>query len=105
MKDKLLEDYLEKKQKAIEKGENLCVASIEDPKTTYIIDQGAIVSNRGEARKVLKTGSTTIRFSNGVRSVKEGAFAGDNGITTIVMPDNGQVVDLKEGSLKTVLFP
>lgn len=100
LKDKLLEDYLEKKQKAIEKGENLCVASIEDPKTTYIIDQGAIVSNRGEARKVLKTGSTTIRFSNGVRSVKEGAFAGDNGITTIVMPDNGQVVDLKEGSLK-----
>ena len=100
LKDKLLEDYLEKNQKTMEKGDNLCVASIEDPKTTYIIDQGAIVSNRGEVRKVLKTGSTTVRFSNGVKSVKEGAFSGDNGITTIVMPDNGQIVDLKEGSLK-----
>lgn len=96
----LLDAFLE--QNSEEFTDGMCVAAIEDPKITYTVENGCIISNSGVLRKVLPTTNTSLIFSGRVRSVQEGAFTGADQIQKMILAKDGTVVHFSEGSLSDV---
>lgn len=100
VKDALLEAFMEQNKDNFDSSTGLTVASAENPGISYCIDQSVIVSNKGALRKALGSGSQLLKLSNRVTSIEANAFSKSaNGIRTIVMPQNGNVVVLDKDSL------
>lgn len=97
--DTLLDDFTEKNCKALAAGKNNTVASEEEPEITYTVQNEGIISNEGELRRVLHTGRKTYILSNNVTTVQEGAFESRDGISVILMPRNGNTVEMEAGCL------
>lgn len=98
--DALLEDFIEKNNTALTEGKNNTVASEEEPDITYIVENEGIINNKGELRRVFHTGRTTYVLSNNVTAVQEGAFASRDGISVLLMPENGKTVEFKADCLQ-----
>ena len=96
--DALLNDFIEKNYKAAE-GNNNVVAAEENPEITYTVQNEGIVSNEGKLRKVLNTGRTSYVLADSVKVVQNGSFEGQDSISVLVMPKNGNTVELEAGCL------
>ena len=101
VKDALLEAFMEKNKTYFDVSTGVTVASAENPEISYCIDQSVIVSSKGVLRKVLNSGSQILKLSNRVTSIETKAFAKSaNGVRTIIMPQNGNVVTLDKNCLE-----
>ena len=99
VQEQILEDYLEQNTDTFTKENDLRVASEENTKITYYVDNNAIISNQGKIRRALKTGGSTLVLSKDVKAIEEGALESVSRVQTIAMPKNGQDVVLEEGCL------
>lgn len=97
--DKILEEYIEQNYKKIAKGDNICVASSEDPSTTYTVKNGAILSNHGALWKMLATGNSSATLSGEVKSIQKNAFSGTEDITSIILSKDGEIVEFEKECL------
>ena len=96
IKDELLNTYVEQNYKSILEGENNTVSAFDDPDTTYKIENESIVSNQGKLRYVLHTGRNNFAVPEDVTTIQSDAFNGVSGLTTVIMPKNGEAVTLEK---------
>lgn len=97
VKDALLENLIEAQQNYFATDGTLRMASSENPNVTYSVEQMSIVSSEGALRKVFSNAGQNLRLSNRVKTIQPYAFSkADNGVSTVVLPSNGQVVQLEE---------
>lgn len=97
MKDDLLEAFLVNNQEAFTKKTGNCAAAEENPDVTYVVQKGTITDDRGNVRKILNNGNTSVRLADDMESVEAGAFEGADSVQTLVMPKDGGTVRLDEG--------
>ena len=97
--DDLLNTFVEKNYEAL-KGRGNTVAATENPKITYTVKNEGIISNKGELRRVFQTGRHNFRVPEGTRAIQNGAFAEVSDLTTVILPQNGEDIELEEGCFK-----
>lgn len=104
--DEQLDEYLMEQSTSIALGDDVTVATKETPDVTYTMKRAGIVSSEGELRKALAGGST-LKLDADIRSIGAGAFSDTEGLTTLIMPENGTIVFedgwLEGSSIDTIL--
>ena len=98
VKENLLEEFLQKESEAFHAASGNCVASEQDEDTTYTLENDMIIDNHGQIRKVIRSSGTSLKLSKEIRGIQEGAFENAEQINTLVMPENGNAVDLEKSS-------
>lgn len=99
VKDALLNSFIEKNYDSL-KDKGNTIAAEENPEVTYTVKNEGIVSNRGELRKVFKTGRHSFRIPSDIKTIQSGAFDEVNDLTEVIMPRNGEVVELQKDCFK-----
>lgn len=99
VKDELLEEFLQNYSAALAKGVDNCVVSEEEPDVAYTVKDDMIVSSKGTLRRVLKSDRTSLALSNDIDTIGDFAFANTPNITTLILPQSGDVVSLEADAL------
>lgn len=100
VKDDLLINFIEKNYKALSEGKENSVAAASSPDITYTVENDTIISNEGKVRKVLDTGRKTLTLPSSATLIEKTALSEATGLTTILMPSEGNIAELEKGCLK-----
>lgn len=94
-----MEDYLIENNKLIRQGTGNSVASADDADVTYTLKNGVMLSNYGEVRRIISEKNTSVTLPNTAEQIEKDAFSKGAGIETLILPKNGAVLHLEDGSL------
>ena len=85
------------------------IAAEEIPEIVYTVDaSGQITGSDGVLRKVIDTGRFSVQINENVQIIKENAFTGVYSLSRLLMPTNGEIVELEkdcfaESNLSTIV--
>lgn len=98
--DDQVEELLKDNQEYFSKKTGNTVVSSENQKVNYYVEDGMIIDNSGNLRKILESGNKRIKLPNDIKNVEDTAFAENKNINSIIMPKNGKEVPFEKGSLE-----
>ena len=64
---------------------------------TYYLQNQLLYNDAGELRKVLSEGRKSVSLTNEIKSIDKDAFQGQEGLTTLILSQTNDNVELKEG--------
>ena len=100
VKDDMLISFIKKNYKALSEGKGNSVAAASTPDVTYTVENDAIISSEGKILKVLDTGRTTLTLPSSTTLIEKDALNEATGLTTVLMPADGNIAELETGCLK-----
>ena len=95
-----LEEVLKNNQKYFNKKTGNTVVSSENQDVKYYVEDGMIIDDSGSLRKVLESGNQRVKLPEDIRYVQVSAFEENKNITSLIMPQNGKIVEFEKGSLE-----
>ncbi len=76
------------------------VASVSDEAESFFVENGMIVNEEGDLRKVIPTANKSVKLSDHIKHVQEHAFSENEKLTSIIMPQSGKTIQFEKGSLE-----
>lgn len=95
-----LEDVLTNNQKYFTKKTGNTVVSSKNQNVKYYVEDGMIVDDSGNLRKVLESGNKRIKLPEDVQYIQTSAFEENKNVTSLIMPQNGKKVEFEKEALE-----